>query len=64
MTQSDLVLKHLKSRKKLTSVEAIGLYGITRLAAVIFRIKEQGHEVVAKKCKGVRANYKEYSLAE
>lgn len=62
MTQASQVLKHLRKRKTLTSVEAIGLYGITRLAAVVSTLKKRGYPVHTKLKKGVRSSYAEYSL--
>lgn len=41
-TQRQLVLKHLQ-KKSITSWDAIQLYGITRLAAVICDLKDAGH---------------------
>lgn len=62
MTQADVISKHLRTNKKITSVEAIGLYGITRLAAVIERMKSNGVAIHTEVKKGVRATYAEYSL--
>lgn len=39
------VLQHLKSYGSLTSIEAFEKYGITRLAAVIFDLRELGHDI-------------------
>jgi hypothetical protein len=39
-TQKDRVLQHLKENKSITSWEAIKEYGCTRLADVIFRLKD------------------------
>lgn len=39
------VLQHLKSHGSLTSMEAFDKYGITRLAAVIFDLREMGHDI-------------------
>lgn len=39
------VLQHLKSHGSLTSMEAFEKYGITRLAAVIFDLRELGHDI-------------------
>lgn len=39
------VLNHLQYHKKITSWEAITLYRATRLAAVIFLLKERGHSI-------------------
>jgi hypothetical protein len=46
MNQKEMVLAHFKKRKSITSWEAIQKYGITRLADVIFRLKDS-HNIVA-----------------
>lgn len=38
-TQKELVLNHLKKRKRITSWDAIQKYGITRLAHYIYQLK-------------------------
>jgi hypothetical protein len=43
-----LVLKHLQFHKKITSWEAITKYQATRLAAIIFRLKEEGHNITTE----------------
>ena len=40
MTQDMRVIEHLKNFNSITSMEAIQLYGITRLAAVMARVKK------------------------
>lgn len=45
-TQQDMILKHLKTRKKgITSKEAIEKYGCTRLSAVINALRKKGHKI-------------------
>ena len=41
ITQDDRVLRHLEERDGITSWEAIKEYGITRLSAVIFRLRKE-----------------------
>lgn len=43
------VLKHLKTKKSITSLEAIKLYGATRLSSIIFRLKKRGHNIECKR---------------
>jgi len=62
MSQAQVVLNHLTNNRKLTSIEAIGLYGITRLSAVVYRLKNEGVEVNTTMKGGVKAPYAEYSL--
>jgi hypothetical protein len=42
MTQKEMVLRHLKDYGSITSWEAIQQYGVTRISAVIFNLKEDG----------------------
>lgn len=62
MSQASQVLNHLQNRPKITSVEAIGLYGITRLAAVVHNLKKDGHKIKSTMKEGVNATYAEYTL--
>ena len=62
MTQLDTVLNHLENNRKITSIEAIGLYGITRLAAVVYLLKKQGFEITSERKDGARSTYSEYRL--
>jgi hypothetical protein len=63
MTQTQTVLNHLTNNRKLTSIEAIGLYGITRLAAVIHTLKSQGLDVETTMKNGVnKTQYAQYAL--
>lgn len=39
------VLKHLKVKGSITSLEAIELYGATRLSAIIFNLRKKGYEI-------------------
>ena len=46
MSQKDQVLQHLKKRKSITSWEAITSYRITRLASIIFDLRDE-YEIVS-----------------
>ena len=46
ISQSKLILKHLQVHKTITSMEAISLYGATRLSAIIFDLRKAGHNIV------------------
>jgi len=46
-TQKEQVLAHLKKHNSITSWNAITEYRITRLAAVIFLLREDGHKIFA-----------------
>lgn len=43
--QAAAVLGHLRRGDGLTSTEALDLYGISRLAAVVFDLRQEGHEI-------------------
>lgn len=45
INQDDRILYHLEDNGSITSWEAIKEYGITRLSAVIFRLRNSGHSI-------------------
>lgn len=67
MAQVDMVLRHLQEHDSITSVEAMELYGIYRLASRISDIKKTG---IGINCEfvhctnryGVKTKYARYSL--
>lgn len=61
LTQKEMVMKHLK-RKTLTSMEAFERYHITRLAAVIQRLKREGNKIRTIVNPQGRAHYAIYKL--
>jgi GTP-binding protein EngB required for normal cell division len=61
-TQEETVYEHLKKHKKITSWQAIIEYRITRLAEMIRRLKEDGHNIVTIMKKGDKCRYAEYRL--
>jgi hypothetical protein len=56
MTQTQQILKHLEKGNKLTSLEALSLFGCFRLAARVQELRDVGHEVKSQliKIKGKR----------
>jgi hypothetical protein len=46
MTQQEIVLKHIRKNGSISPHEAILDHGITRLAARVFELKEQGHDII------------------
>ena len=46
-SQKDLIRKHLESLGKITSMDAFKKYGITRLSAVIFSLREKGMKIIS-----------------
>ena len=69
MTQAEVVLKHLKAKGTITSMEAFEDYGITRLAARISDLREQGYSIATntitrKNRYGQTTNFAEYRLLD
>ena len=61
------VLKHLQTYGTITSIEAINLFGATRLSAIIFNLRRKGYNIVSidkvtKDRYGHRVPYSEYTL--
>lgn len=63
--QAKTVLNHLKGGKHITPLEALGVYGIFRLAARILEIREEGYEVAMTRVfDAKRKQYARYSLVK
>ena len=45
MSQCEMVMEHLERHGSITPLDAIYGYGITRLSAVIFKLKKKGIEI-------------------
>jgi hypothetical protein len=56
MTQTDAVLEHLEKYGHITSLEAINLYGATRLSDIIYRLRRQGY-IIATEPMRVKTRY-------
>lgn len=41
VTKTNLVLEHLKNKGSITSIEAIEMFGATRLSSIIFNLRKQ-----------------------
>lgn len=62
--QAQKVLKHLKRKKSITPLEAIGVYGIYRLAARIHELRQAGIAVITQMNKDEQFRpYARYRLA-
>lgn len=46
-SQFTMVLKHLKVRGSITSLQAIKLYSITRLSGRIYELRNKGYDIVS-----------------
>jgi hypothetical protein len=63
-SQNDMILKHLMGGRSISPLEAMGVFGVYRLAARIFELRESGHEITKViKADGRGRTYAEYSLA-
>lgn len=61
-TQNQQVLAHLKQGKTLTPIEALREYGIFRLAARIYNLKEDGWPIIAERVPTESNTFAKYSL--
>lgn len=66
-SQEKEVLKHLQVHKTITSMQAINLYGATRLSAIIYNLRDAGYNIktnkkTAKNRYGNAVTYAEYEL--
>ena len=69
MTQKQAVLNHLLLGKELSSIQAIDLYGITRLGAYILILKKEGYIINSRREKvknrfGHTSNPSIYSISK
>lgn len=66
--QTDAVLEHLKEKGSITSIEAFSLYGVTRLSAIIYILRNNENltitsvRKVTKNRYGNNTAYAEYKL--
>ena len=59
-TKHQKIKEHLESGKSITSWEAIELYNVTRLAAIIFNLKKDGHEIETQIIKKNKKRFAQY----
>lgn len=45
LNQEQVLLNHFAKHKTITSMDAFKLYGITRLSAKIYNLRERGYEI-------------------
>lgn len=50
--QTTEIIKHLKTKKSITSTDAIRLYGATRLASIIHNLRKRGYIIDTQMCVG------------
>ena len=66
-SQKSEVLKYMKTHKGITSIQAFNNFGVTRLADIIYRLRQDGFEIeteqlTTKNRYGHVVNYARYSL--
>lgn len=64
MTQAKRVLDYLESGNTITTLNAFNELGITRLAARIYELKEEGHDVKSKRIKVTNQYAEQCSVSE
>ncbi len=64
LSQKKQVLEHLKDRKSITSWEAIERYHATRLSAIIYDLKDDGHTIVSTRETDGKKWWAKYTLLE
>jgi hypothetical protein len=64
MTQAKRVLDYLESGNTITTLNAFNELGITRLAARIYELKEEGHDVKSKRIKVTNRYDEQCSVSE
>lgn len=67
LNKTEKVLEHLKEYGSITSLEAIDLYGATRLSAIIFNLRKRGLSIDTIDLPftdrfGVKSHYGKYIL--
>ena len=48
MTQIKEILEHLQKHGHITSLEAINLYGATRLSGIIYVLRRRGYTIISE----------------
>ena len=49
MTQSELILQHLREYGSITPMDSIHLYGCMRLGARIYDLKQEGYDITVER---------------
>lgn len=62
VSQGSQVLNYLSNRGHITQATASSVYGISRLAAVVYSLKQKGHNIATTMKDGVKGQYAEYNL--
>jgi len=61
-SQTNQVLNYMQKRGPITQATASSVFGCSRLASVIHRLKKKGHHIDSHIVQGIRGRYAKYSL--
>jgi hypothetical protein len=61
-TQKEQIKKYLLSRKTITPIQALNKFGCFRLAAVIYKLKNEGLKIVTEIEYNKKKQYAKYKL--
>jgi len=64
MTQCEQILRHLRNEGSITQREAAQRYGIYRLAARIYDLRREGHDIKKTMEEGKDSQYARYYLEQ
>ncbi|MFA6125506.1 helix-turn-helix domain-containing protein [Sphingomonas sp.] len=64
MSQTDAILRHLRSGRPLTALEALRRFDVLRLGARVLELRQRGHDIITR-MRTVRSGKRvaEYRLA-
>lgn len=62
LSQQQCVLNRLKSGRKVSQLSALRDFGCMRLAAIIYRLRRQGHKIITDERKQGGKRYAVYRL--
>ena len=62
MSQTERILKHLKRGSEISQKEAVELFGCYRLAARIYDLKCDGHNIITKIVRKGTTKFAKYAL--
>jgi len=69
LTQTEMILNHLKTKGRITPLEALNLYGCFRLGARVYDLRQRGVQITrvmvdAQKPNGKKERFAAYYLTE
>ena len=62
MNKTESVLMHLRKKRTITSWQAIQLFKATRLADIIYRLRNRGEFIVSETVENENAKFARYRL--